>query len=264
MAPRDARGGCDVEAHAVRSCANPAQRVAARGSCADGGPPAPPSPTHPHPPLQVILVQDVPGLGAEGSLKSVPVGYWRNYLQPQGLAAFANAGILEQIKRQRAEEDRLRMEEKAKAQAMVGAAKRRAGCLGRGVSGLWSRFWAIYSVTLDWWTLGSPPAGQPLIPGSMLLTHVAAPTPCPPAAPHPQATALATIGKFVVKKKVGEGESIFGSVTSQELVEAIRMQTGRELDRKALSLPEIKSLGTYEATGASAENLEMQLRNAWK
>jgi hypothetical protein len=42
------------------------------------------------------------------------------------------------------------------------------------------------------------------------------------------------------------------------------MQTGRELDRKALSLPEIKSLGTYEATGASAENLEMQLRNAWK
>ena len=75
----------------------------------------PPSP--PFHPVQVILVQDVPGLGAEGALKSVPVGYWRNYLQPQGLAAFANAGILEQIKRQRAEEDRVRMEEKAKAQA---------------------------------------------------------------------------------------------------------------------------------------------------
>ena len=70
---------------------------------------------------QVILVRDVPGLGSEGSLKSVPVGYFRNYLQPQGLAAFANAGILDQIKRQREEEERARMEEKAKAQAMVRA-----------------------------------------------------------------------------------------------------------------------------------------------
>ena len=38
------------------------------------------------------------------------------------------------------------------------------------------------------------------------------------------ATALATIGKFVIKKKVGEGEAIFGSVTAAEIVDAIRMQ----------------------------------------
>lgn len=69
---------------------------------------------------QVVLKQDVPGLGSEGSLKSVPVGYWRNYLQPQGLAAFADAGILEAIRRKLEEEERLRLEEKAKAQAMVG------------------------------------------------------------------------------------------------------------------------------------------------
>jgi len=129
---------------------------------------------------QVILVRDVPGLGSEGTLKSVPVGYWRNYLQPQGLAAFADAGILERIRQQREAEERARMEEKAKAQAM--------------------------------------------------------------------ATALATIGKFVVKKKVGEKDAIFGSVTAQELVDAIRMQTGRELDRKAITLPEIKTLGTYDAS----------------
>ncbi|PSC76948.1 50S ribosomal L9 [Micractinium conductrix] len=129
---------------------------------------------------QVILVRDVPGLGSEGSLKSVPVGYFRNYLQPQGLAAFANAGILDQIKRQREEEERARMEEKAKAQAM--------------------------------------------------------------------ATALATIGKFIVKKKVGEKEAIFGSVTTQEIVDAIKMQTGRELEKKNVTLPEIKSLGTYDAS----------------
>ena len=45
---------------------------------------------------QVVLTRDVPGLGSEGSLKAVPTGYWRNYLQPQGLAAFADDNILEQ------------------------------------------------------------------------------------------------------------------------------------------------------------------------
>ncbi len=44
----------------------------------------------------MVLTRDVPGLGSEGSLKAVPTGYWRNYLQPQGLAAFADDNILEQ------------------------------------------------------------------------------------------------------------------------------------------------------------------------
>ena len=138
-----------------------------------------------------------------------------------------------------------------------------------------------------------------------------------------QATALATIGKFVIKKKVGEKEAIFGSVTAAEIVDAIRMQVGarlgvqsrvlsrllsgllaavaalpllpppcrrhrcrrrrrccipgalqcgtlevfmplpamltglpvmlqtaRELDKRAVTLPEIKALGTYDASGA--------------
>ncbi len=55
--------------------------------------------------------------------------------------------------------------------------------------------------------------------------HPARPLPPPPPA-LTQATALATIGKFVVKKKVGENDAIFGSVTAQELVDAIRMQVG--------------------------------------
>jgi large subunit ribosomal protein L9 len=46
------------------------------------------------------------------------------------------------------------------------------------------------------------------------------------------AVALATIGKFIVKKKVGKDEMIFGSVTTQEIVDAIAQQTGRTLDKK--------------------------------
>ena len=130
--------------------------------------------------VQVILTTQVGGLGKEGELKAVPVGYFRNYLQPQGLAAVATDGILAQLAKQREAEDRARMEVKAKAQAM--------------------------------------------------------------------ATALATIGKFVIKKKVGEEEQIFGSVTAQDVVDAIKMQTGRQLEKRDVTLPEIKKLGTYDAT----------------
>ena len=130
--------------------------------------------------MQVVLTRNIADLGTQGQLKAVPVGYFRNYLAPQGLAALATDSILDQIKRQQEAEDRARLEEKAKAGAM--------------------------------------------------------------------ATALSTIGKFIIKKKVGEMEQIFGSVTAADIVEAIKMQTGRELDRRAITLPDIKTLGTYEAT----------------
>ncbi|CAL8469355.1 g8896 [Coccomyxa elongata] len=62
------------------------------------------------------------------------------------------------------------------------------------------------------------------------------------------AIALSTIGKFVIKKKVGEEDKIFGSVTTAEIVDAIFKQTGRELEKKDIELPEISKLGTYTAS----------------
>lgn len=130
--------------------------------------------------VQVVLTSQIPNLGNEGELKSVPVGYYRNYLQPQGLAAMATDNILAEIQKQKAVEERARMEEKAKAKAM--------------------------------------------------------------------ATALSTIGKFVIKKKVGDGDQIFGSVSAADIVEAIRMQTGRELEKRNVNVPDIKTLGTYDVS----------------
>jgi large subunit ribosomal protein L9 len=127
-----------------------------------------------------VLKSQVPSLGNVGELKSVPVGYYRNFLQPQGLAEVATEAVLAEIKKKQEMEERARLEQKAKAQAM--------------------------------------------------------------------ATALGTIGKFVIKKKVGEEGQIFGSVSGQDIVDAIKLQTGRELDRRSITLPEIKELGTYDAT----------------
>ncbi|BFM39436.1 50S ribosomal protein L9 [Synechocystis sp. LKSZ1] len=59
--------------------------------------------------------------------------------------------------------------------------------------------------------------------------------------------ALQTIGRFVVSKQAGEGESIFGTVTTQDVVDAIKAATNQEVDRRGVSLPEISKLGFYKA-----------------
>lgn len=53
--------------------------------------------------------------------------------------------------------------------------------------------------------------------------------------------------KVVVKIKSGEGGRIFGSVSTKEIVQAAKEQTGLELDKKKMVLADpIKALGTYE------------------
>ncbi len=53
--------------------------------------------------------------------------------------------------------------------------------------------------------------------------------------------------KIVVKIKTGEGGRIFGSVSTKEIAQAAKEQTGLDLDKKKMQLPEpIKSLGTFE------------------
>ena len=67
------------------------------------------------------------------------------------------------------------------------------------------------------------------------------------------ATALGTIGKLVVKRKAGSAaesgkRQIFGSVSEGDVVDVIKEQTQREVDKTAISLPEIKHLGEYDVS----------------
>ena len=59
--------------------------------------------------------------------------------------------------------------------------------------------------------------------------------------------ALQTIGRFVIRKQVGEGEAIFGTVTPQEVADAIKETTNQEVDRRGITLPDISKTGFYEA-----------------
>ena len=60
-------------------------------------------------------------------------------------------------------------------------------------------------------------------------------------------TALETIGRFVIRKQVGEGEAIFGTVTSQEVADVIQENTNQEVDRRGITLPDISQTGFYQA-----------------
>lgn len=53
--------------------------------------------------------------------------------------------------------------------------------------------------------------------------------------------------KVVIKIKSGDGGKIFGSVSTKEIAQAAKEQTGLELDKKKMQLTDpIKALGTYE------------------
>jgi large subunit ribosomal protein L9 len=60
-------------------------------------------------------------------------------------------------------------------------------------------------------------------------------------------TALETVGRFTIRKQVGENEAIFGTVTAPEVAEAIQAATGQEVDRRGITLPDISQLGFYKA-----------------
>lgn len=58
---------------------------------------------------------------------------------------------------------------------------------------------------------------------------------------------LEGIGPLLISKQVGEKEAIFGTVTTQEVADAILAATNQEIDRRGITLPEVHKLGTYRA-----------------
>jgi len=56
-----------------------------------------------------------------------------------------------------------------------------------------------------------------------------------------QAAGMLTIRR----KKGGQGKQIFGSVTSQDVVDIIRANTKQEVDKREVTVPEVREVGQY-------------------
>ena len=69
--------------------------------------------------MKIVLMKDVPNLGAAGEVKEVADGYARNYLMPKGFAALATKGLIKQAQ-ERAEAQRKRdLRARTDAQALA-------------------------------------------------------------------------------------------------------------------------------------------------
>jgi len=127
--------------------------------------------------VEIILLDDVEGVGQKGDLANVSRGYARNYLLPKHLAEVANPGRLDEVRR-------LMEERKAREVRTAEHATEVAATLNKTVI---------------------------------------------------------TIGAHA-----GEGERLYGSVTSTDVADAIYEARKVKIDRHKIHLDEpIKSLGTF-------------------
>jgi len=127
--------------------------------------------------VEIILLDDVEGVGQKGDLANVSRGYARNYLLPKHLAEVANPGRLDEVRR-------LMEERKAREVRTAEHATEAAATLNKTV---------------------------------------------------------VTIGAHA-----GEGERLYGSVTSTDVADAIWDARKIKIDRHKIHLEEpIKSLGTF-------------------
>lgn len=128
--------------------------------------------------LQIVLRQEVKGLGKQGDIVVVKPGYARNYLFPRQIAARLTPGLLKEKKMREEQEVARKLAEKAQAEA--------------------------YKIALE------------------------------------------TIGRFVIRKKVGEEDTLFGTVTTENIAEVILATSGLSIDRRNIILEEeVKKTGTY-------------------
>lgn len=60
-------------------------------------------------------------------------------------------------------------------------------------------------------------------------------------------TALEKVARYGIAMQAGEEDVLFGTVTHQDVADVIQKSTGHEVDRRGITLPEIRKLGTYQA-----------------
>jgi large subunit ribosomal protein L9 len=71
----------------------------------------------------IILVEDVPGLGEQGKRVKVSDGYARNYLLPRKLATPVTANSLRQLEKKKADYDARRLRLRAEAEELAAKLK---------------------------------------------------------------------------------------------------------------------------------------------
>jgi large subunit ribosomal protein L9 len=62
-----------------------------------------------------------------------------------------------------------------------------------------------------------------------------------------QKKVLEAVEAYTIAVQVGENDAIFGSVTAQDIADAIKSVTSQEVDRRHIHAPEVRKIGDYTA-----------------
>jgi large subunit ribosomal protein L9 len=62
-----------------------------------------------------------------------------------------------------------------------------------------------------------------------------------------QKKVLEAVEAYTIAVQVGENDAIFGSVTAQDIADAIKSATSQEVDRRHIHAPEVRKIGDYTA-----------------
>jgi large subunit ribosomal protein L9 len=60
-----------------------------------------------------------------------------------------------------------------------------------------------------------------------------------------QKQALEAAGQLSIAVQAGENDAIFGTVTNQDVADAIKSATSQDIDRRDIQVPDVRKLGTY-------------------
>nr|YP_009732038.1 50S ribosomal protein L9 [Gracilaria edulis]QHS70556.1 50S ribosomal protein L9 [Gracilaria edulis]UAD85689.1 ribosomal protein L9 [Gracilaria edulis] len=71
---------------------------------------------------------------------------------------------------------------------------------------------------------------------------------------------LSKINHFSIKKKVGKNNQIFGSVSDKDIISYLFYLTEEKLDKKNISIPDIKILGIYDLNISILNNIIITIR----
>lgn len=140
--------------------------------------------------MEVILKQDVKGLGKKGEKVKASDGYARNFLFPKGLAVEANAQAMTEYRNQEASKQ--------------------------------------HKIDVETATAGE---NKKKLDGKTVF----------------------------IKAKAGQNGKLFGSVTSKDVAEAINKQLNVDIDKRKISVDDIKNFGTYTAEIKLYPNISAQV-----
>jgi large subunit ribosomal protein L9 len=59
---------------------------------------------------------------------------------------------------------------------------------------------------------------------------------------------LEQVDKFIIQKRIGDNNKIFGKITLKQIRDVIESKTNVDLNKASIELPEIKELGNYSIT----------------